>query len=84
VAVVQEPIAEELLKYTRKALIAELMGDKGLLSSGTKDTNSDGGGSESDPSEDNMEEEDMAKIIPIKVNASKKKQEPKKPFPVRK
>jgi hypothetical protein len=29
-------IAQELKDYTRKALIAELMGDKGLLNSGTK------------------------------------------------
>lgn len=60
--------------YTRKALIAELIGDRGLLNCGGKDQNSDdGGGSDSDPSEDNMEEEEMAKIMPIKVNANKKK-----------
>lgn len=33
-------------------------------------------GSDSDPSEDNLEEDEMAKIVPIKVK--KKKQEPKK------
>lgn len=55
------------------------MGDKKLLVSGSKDDCGDeGGGSESDPSEDNMEEEEMAKIIPIKVNASKKKTDLKK------
>lgn len=43
------------------------MGDKKLLNAGSKNESGDGGGSDSDPSEDNMEEEDMAKIIPIKV-----------------
>lgn len=39
----------------------------------------DGGGdsgSESDPSEDNLEEEEIAKIVPIKIK--KKKIDPKK------
>ena len=40
------------------------------------DKSEDGGGSDSDPSEDNMEEEEMAKIIPIKI--TKKKQDPRK------
>jgi hypothetical protein len=54
------------------------MSDKTLLNAGSKNDSGDegGGGSESDPSEDNMEEEEMAKIMPIKI--SKKKQEPKK------
>lgn len=61
------------------------MSDKNLLYSGGKnDPNNDGGGSDSDPSEDNMEEEDMAKIIPIKVNTSKKKQDAKKQLPLKK
>lgn len=61
------------------------MGDKKLLTAGCKDeSGDDGGGSESDPSEDNMEEEEMAKIIPIKVNASKKKAEIKKQLPIKK
>jgi hypothetical protein len=55
-----------------------LTSDKTLLTAGSKnDSGDEGGGSDSDPSEDNMEEEEMAKIMPIKV--SKKKQElPKK------
>lgn len=55
------------------------MSDKSLLTSGNqKESGEDGGGSDSDPSEDNMEEEEMAKIIPIKTNAAKKKQDAKK------
>ena len=79
---IEGEIAPELLKYTRKQLIAELMGDRTLLTSGSKnDSGEDGGdGSDSDPSEDNMEEEEMAKIIPIKVSG-KKKPEVKKPQP---
>ena len=67
----------ELLLLHRKALIAELMANKNLLNSGGKgdDSGDDEAGSESDPSEDNMEEEEIAKIIPIKV--SKKKQDSK-------
>jgi len=47
-------------------------------SKGDNDSEDDAGGSDSDPSEDNMEEDEMAKIIPIKVGTSKKKLEPKK------
>ena len=49
-----------------------------MLSWSKDDTGDEGGGSDSDPSEDNMEEEEMAKIIPIKV--AKKKQEPTAPL----
>jgi hypothetical protein len=59
--------------YNKKGLVAELMSDKNLLTSGSKiDSCDDGGGSDSDPSEDNMEEEEMAKIIPIKLSTKKK------------
>ena len=69
----ESDIAEELRIYTKKALIAELMSDKSLLMAGsTKNDSGDEAGSDSDPSEDNMEEEEMAKIIPIKVNNKKK------------
>lgn len=53
------------------------MSDKSLLNSGNKTEvgDEDGGGSDSDPSEDNMEEEEMAKIIPIKITNPKKKQD---------
>ena len=74
-------IAGELLLFNRKGLISELMGDKTLLNAGSKhdSVDDDQGGSDSDPSEDNMEEEEMAKIIPIKVGSPKKKSEAKKP-----
>ena len=65
--------------FTKKALVAELMGDKKLLTCGNKnDSGDEDRGSDSDPSEDNMEEEEIAKIIPIKGSASKKKLEAKK------
>lgn len=38
------------------------MNSKNLLSSGNK--GDEGGGSDSDPSEDNMDEEEIAKILP--------------------
>jgi hypothetical protein len=61
------------------------MGDKGLLTSGSKnDSGDEGGGSDSDPSEDNMEEEEMAKIIPIKVSGKKKVDTGKKVQPPKK
>ncbi len=70
----ENDICQELKQYTRKGLISELTSDKSLLTAGSKnDSGDEGGGSDSDPSEDNMEEEEIAKIIPIKV--SKKKQE---------
>lgn len=71
----QADIAEELRKFNRKALISELMGDKKLLNSGNGkcESGDDGGGSDSDPSEDNMEEDEIAKIIPIKAPSSPKK-----------
>jgi len=56
----------------------ELKENKDLikLTEGKEDGDGESSGSDSDPSEDNLEEEEMAKIIPIKVK--KKKQEPKK------
>jgi len=45
------------------------------LTEGKEDGGGDSG-SESDPSEDNLEEEEIAKIVPIKVK--KKKVDPKK------
>jgi hypothetical protein len=53
-----------LKDFNRKALIAELMSDKNLLLNGNKNESGDEeGGSDSEPSEDNMEEEEIAKII---------------------
>lgn len=47
--------------------------------SGNKDDSGDGGGSDSEPSEDNMDEEEFAKLIPLKANPyGKKKQDSKK------
>ena len=65
-------------------MVAELLSDKTLLTNSTKSDQEDGGGSDSEPSEDNMEEEEIAKIIPIKINKPKKKQESKRPLPVKK
>ena len=63
----------------RKALIAELMNNKQLLTLGGKDDDSgDDGGSDSEPSEDNMEEEEIAKIVPYMKIATKKKTDCKK------
>lgn len=58
-----------------------MIGDKGLLASGSKaDSEDDAGGSESDPSEDNMEEEEIAQILPM---PPKKKPDPKKQLPIK-
>lgn len=81
----EKDICPEVRQQTRKGLIAELTSDKSLLISGSKnDSGDEGGGSDSDPSEDNMEEEEMAKIIPIKISKKKqdlsKKNQPKKPL----
>lgn len=84
IIMVDGDFASELKQFSKKALITELMSDKVLLISGNKnDSGDEGGGSDSDPSEDNMDEEDMAKIIPIKV-CKKKKQDPKKQLSVKK
>lgn len=45
------------------------------MTSGKEDGSEDEGGSDSEPSEDNLEEEELAKIIPI---ATKVKPEPPK------
>jgi hypothetical protein len=58
-------LSDELLK--NKQLISMTMGDEGGSS-----------GSDSEPSADNLEEEEMAKIVPIKVNKKPKKEEKKK------
>ena len=64
--------------YTRKALINELVGDDTLLNSGLIDEE---GGSDSEPSEDNMDEEERAKIIPIKQKPKLKQSETTKKLP---
>ena len=53
---------------SNKKLISMTMGDEGNSS-----------GSDSEPSADNLEEEEMAKVVPIKE--LKKKEPPKKPVP---
>ena len=53
---------------SNKKLISMTMGDEGNSS-----------GSDSEPSADNLEEEEMAKVVPIKE--VKKKEPPKKPVP---
>ena len=59
-------------------LLQELEGNKQLLAWGTKDENSDG--SDSEPSEDNLEEDEIAKFIPIK----RKKKSMRKPKELKK
>lgn len=65
-------------KLSLEALQNELRENKDLikLTEGKEDGDGESSGSDSDPSEDNLEEEEMAKILPIK--AKKKKAEPKK------
>ena len=61
---------------------AELENNKKLIDMTKGDEDGDDtAGSDSEPSEDNLEEEEMAKIIPMK---SKPKKEIKKPDPKRK
>ena len=43
-----------------------MIGNKRLLELGSKDENSDDGGSDSEPSEDNLEDEEIEKLVPIK------------------
>ena len=61
-----------------EALKNELKENKDLIkmTEGKESGDGDSSGSDSDPSEDNLEEEEMAKIIPIKLK--KKKVDPKK------
>jgi hypothetical protein len=57
----------------RNALITELISNQDLLNCGGREGNDgddDGGGSDSDPSEDNMEEVEMIKIMPIKLKGN--------------
>ena len=56
-------------QFNRKDLINELLGNKNLLSMGEGKEDDSDDGSDSDPSEDNLEEEEIIKILPI----SKKK-----------
>lgn len=53
-----------------KKLIAMTTGEEGASS-----------GSDSEPSADNLEEEEMAKIVPIKITKKPKKEEKKQPLP---
>jgi len=64
-------IEKELVQ--NKKLISMTMGDEGGSS-----------GSDSEPSADNLEEEEMGKIIPQSAKAQKPKVEPKKPLPLKK
>jgi hypothetical protein len=52
------------------------------MTEGAEDGDGNGSSaSESDPSEDNLEEEEIAKIVPIKISKNKKPPEKKKPLP---
>lgn len=61
-----------------ESLQKELKENKELIkmTEGKEEGEGESSGSDSDPSEDNLEEEEMAKIIPIKLK--KKKTDPKK------
>ncbi len=77
---IEEEKGEGLLvvKLNIELLQKELKENKELIkmTEGKEDGDGDSSASDSDPSEDNLEEEEMAKIIPIKLK--KKKQEVKK------
>ena len=60
----------------------ELNENKALIkmTSGKEDGEGDSSGSDSAPSEDNLDEEDLAKIVPIKVKKKKIIEKIKKPI----
>ena len=77
--------------YTKievKAIEQELTSNKKLISM-TMGEEGNSSGSDSEPSADNLEEDEMAKIVPIKVNKKPKKEEkklqpPPKKLPIKK
>ena len=64
-------ISEESKSVDRKKLVAELLQDKALLNMGSKDDSE--GGSDSEPSEDNMDQDEISRLIPIKIPKRKNK-----------
>lgn len=70
-------------KLNVDSLMKELGENKALIkmTSGPEDGDGESSGSDSAPSEDNLDEEDLAKIVPIKVK-KKKVEKPKKPVVV--
>ena len=74
------PITIPYLQFNVDSLQKELAENKELIkmTEGKEDADGEGSsGSDSDPSEDNLEEDEMAKIVPIKIK-KKKPVEPKK------
>ena len=74
-----ESLLAPFAQFNRKDLVNELLGNKNLLTMGEGIVDDSDDGSDSDPSEDNMEEEEIIKILPIskkkkKVLEAKKKQ----------
>ena len=74
-----EPLLAPYQQFNRKDLVNELLGNKCLLSMGEGKEDDSDDGSDSDPSEDNLEEEEIIKILPIskkkkKVLEARKKQ----------
>lgn len=61
------------IKINIEMLQKELKENKDLIkmTEGKEDGDGDSSASDSDPSEDNLEEEEMAKIIPIKLKKKK-------------
>lgn len=74
----EEKLELPSIKLNIDMLQKELKDNKELIkmTEGKEEGDGDSSASDSDPSEDNLEEEEMAKIIPIKLK--KKKQEVKK------
>ena len=62
---IREPIS-------KKELVEQLVENKELIEFGSKEDSD--GGSDSAPSEDNLDPEEMANLIPMKVNKRKPKQ----------
>ena len=74
-----EPLLTCFSLFNRKDLVNELLGNKNLLTMGEGKEDDSDDGSDSDPSEDNLEEDEIIKILPIskkkkKVIEARKKQ----------
>ena len=78
-----EEKSEKDVDYTQinaKDLEAELTQNKKLINM-TMGDEGNSSGSDSEPSADNLEEDEMAKLVPIKPPPKKVKKEEKKPVP---
>ena len=71
----------ELYNITAKDLQKELMTNKKLIAMTTGRDDGESSGSDSEPSADNLDEEEMASVIPIRLDKNKIPPMPKKPVP---